>query len=102
MRSRTGTVSAGEPDLPLVVKELAEALLADDWYRMSTEGGDRRYYVVRASDQAADSAEFSRMDVPTPTRRGPLSEWMVRSQLADHKPDAHLANSRKGLEKAGI
>jgi len=90
--------------LPKVLKEITEKLLQDDWHRMSTEDGARKYYIVGNEDQEADLvgiADFSRSQYPIPTRPGPLSEWAVRAQVADNRKD-YLKHARTSLEKAGV
>lgn len=89
----------------MVLKEITEKLLQDDWYRMSTADGARKYYIVGCADQAADldgEAVFSRWQFPIPTKPGPLSEWAVRSQLADNKPAHFLKAARQNIERAGV
>jgi len=57
--------------LPVVLKEIAERLLLDDWYRVSTVDRARKYYIVGCADQAADlegEVDFSRLEFPIPTK----------------------------------
>ena len=105
MKTQLSEVSVPGPRLPIVVNEITETLLQDDWYRVSTEDGTRKYYVVGADDQGAElggEADFCRMEFPIPTKPGPLSQWAVRKQLADNKPSHFLASARKNLEQAGV
>jgi hypothetical protein len=46
--------------------------------------------------------DFSRFEFPTPTRPGPLSQWAVRSQLADNNPAHFLKAARQRIERAGV
>jgi hypothetical protein len=90
--------------LPVVLKEITEKLLKDDWSRFATRDGSRKYYIVGNEDQEADltgAADFSNWQFPVPTRTGPLSEWAVRSQLADNRKD-YLKQARSNLERAGV
>jgi len=89
----------------VVFKEITERLLHDDWLRVSTEDGKRKYYIVGCDDQAADlagEADFSHSEFPIPTKHGPLSEWATRSQLADDSRPNYLNQARKSLERAGV
>jgi len=93
------------PAFPLIVKEITERLLGDDWYRVCTGDGTRKYYIVGAAEHAAElsgEAVFDGLQVPTSTKTGPLAEWAVRSQLADNKPAEFLNHARKNLERAGV
>jgi len=105
MQTRRAEVSTPGPRLPVVLKEITEKLLQDDWYRMSTEDRARKYYIVGCADQAADldgEGTFSRFEFPIPTKSGPLSQWAVRSQLADNKPAHFLMGARQNIERAGV
>jgi hypothetical protein len=93
------------PRLPVVLEEITERLLQDDWYRVSTEDRARKYYIVGCADQTADldgEGDFFRLEFPTPTKPGPLSQWAVRSQLADNKAANFLIGARQNLERAGV
>lgn len=99
------TRRAKGPKLPVVLKEITEKLLRDDWYRMSTEDGARKYHIVGCADQEADlhgEGDFCRFEFPMPTKPGPLSQWHVRSQLADNKPANFLKGARQNIERAGV
>jgi hypothetical protein len=104
MKMKHLEVSTAGPALPVVVKEITEKLLTDDWYRMSTQDGARRYYVVGAAEESDldGDADFCCFQFPIPTNPGPLSQWAVRSQLADNKPADILIGARKNLEAAGV
>jgi hypothetical protein len=100
-------ISGQEPSLLPVFKEIAEKLLRDDWSRISTPDGDQAYYIVGSQAQYADfngQADFSRCDFPLPVPLGPISESVVRSQVADNKTSFqdHLNEARKQMEKAGL
>lgn len=85
----------------MVLEEIAGRLLEDDWYRVSTEDRARKYYIVGCADQAADldgEDDFCRLEFSIPTNPGPLSQWVVRSQLADNKPADFLIGARQNLE----
>ncbi|HYL36785.1 MAG TPA: DUF4145 domain-containing protein [Bryobacteraceae bacterium] len=87
------------------MKEITKSLLRDDWCRISTEDGTRKYYIVGCDDQAADlgaEVNFSRFEFPIPTKHGPFTEWAVRSQLADNNRLSYLKRARKNLERAGV
>jgi hypothetical protein len=104
MQTRRAEASTPGPRLPVALKEITERLLQDDWYRVSTEDRARKYYIVGCADQAADldgEGAFSRLEFPIPTKAGPLSEWHVRSQLADNKPGHFLKGARQNIERAG-
>jgi hypothetical protein len=91
--------------LPVVLNEIAESLVRDDWCRMSTGDAARKYYIVGYADHAAEidgQADFCCFEFPLPTRPGPLSEWAVRSQMGDNKPASFLAAARRNLEHVGI
>ena len=105
MIPRRVKASAPGPKLPAVLREIIESLLGDDWYRVSTEDGGRKYYVVGCADQAAEingEADFCRFEFPLPTKPGPLSVWATRAQLADNKPATFLSSARKQLDRAGM
>jgi hypothetical protein len=105
METRRAEVSMPGPRLPLVLKEIADKLLQDDWCRVSTEDQARKYYIVGCADQAADldgEATFSRLEFPIPTKSSSLSQWAVRSQLADNEPARFLKGARKNIERAGV
>lgn len=88
-----------------MLKEITEKLLHDDWYRVSTDDRARKYYIVGRADQASDldgEADFSRLEFPITTKPGPLSQWAVRSQLADNKPTNFLMGARQSIERAGV
>ena len=105
MQTRRAGVSTPGPRLPVVLKEITEKLLQDDWYRVSTEDGTRKYYIVGCADQAADmdgEEDFSRFEFPILAKPGPLSQWAVCSQLADNKPATFLKGARQKIERAGV
>jgi hypothetical protein len=65
------------PRLPVVLKEIAEKLLDDDWYRVSSEDGARKYYIVGYADQVADfdgEGGFAVWEFPKTTATGPLAQ----------------------------
>jgi hypothetical protein len=105
MRTKRADVSMPGPGLPTVLKEITDRLLRDDWCRMSTEDGARKYYIVGCDDQAADlgaEADFSRWEFPIPTKHSLFSEWAARSQLAENSPLNYLNRARRSLERAGV
>jgi hypothetical protein len=50
----------------------------------------------------AGDADFSHLEFLIPTEHGPLSEWALRSQVADNSRLKYLNRARKNLERAGV
>ena len=71
MRNEPATVSTPGPRLPVVLKEITECLRRDDWCRVSSDDGSRKYYIVgyEAHDaHQAGEAEFNLSEFPIPTK----------------------------------
>lgn len=93
------------PLLPRVLREIAEKLIADDWFRMETQDGSHSYYIVgaRAYDgEMRGELSFTTCCIVSPrTDVGPLGEYIARSQTAGEHRD-YLKHARKRLEREGV
>lgn len=91
------------PGLPVVLAEIVERLLRDEWSRECTTDGKHVYYVVGTDLQTGDlesKYEF-RHELPFRPHLGPVSDAVVRSQVADNRTD-YLGRARQNLKRAGI
>ncbi len=89
-------------ELPLVFRDIADKLIADDWFKVMSDDGLHSYYVIGAMDYSAERASGARWLKSAATTcgdAGPLAESFVRSQVADRRD--YLNSSRKQLEEAG-
>jgi hypothetical protein len=101
------TMQWSEPSLLQVIKEITEKLLNDDWYRVSAQNGDQVYYIVGSEAQSDDlggRANFCCPEFPLPVPLGPISDSIVRSQVADNKKAHldHLKEAKAKLVRAGM
>lgn len=89
------------PRLPIVLREIADRLIADDWCRVSS--ADAAYYIVGFDAHVADvsgAAEFPISEWPLPTPVEPIAEHLVRAQLAERRD--YMKKAVKDLEEAGV
>src|SRR5262245_20616133 len=104
MRYEEGEVRMPGPRLPLVLAELADRLLADDWCPCSTTNGERKYYILGFEahlEHSSGEADFPLTEFPLSADTGPISEWFIRSQRAESHKD-YLREARSRLIKAGV
>lgn len=87
--------------LQVVMKDIADKLIADDWFEMCSPDGSGSYYVIGASEYDADVRDDYTLVVTSKTRPGPMGEHVMRSQVAGHHRD-YLKDARRRLERSGI
>lgn len=89
--------------LPAVMQNIAERIVADDWFERESADGSQSYYVIGQSaywDDVNGGYHYIDCLVTPGPETGPLAEYLVRSQVARGHPD-YLKRSRKRLEQAG-
>jgi hypothetical protein len=97
-------VKEAPSDLPTVVREIVEALLAGDWTRYSEESGRHFYYIIREQDHNLEvnhRCSFGHMLTFGKYEPDAFEDWYMRSALAEEPPD-RLAKARKRVAAAGI
>jgi hypothetical protein len=105
MRTKTGEVRFGPP-LPIVLCELTEKLIADDWARHATPDDGSVYYVLGVAAHDADQVgepDHLSLSVPHGGQVSVIGEQQVHAQVASVKsPDYYVRQWRKPLEATGI
>ena len=92
--------------LPTVLREIAQKLIAGDWFKMISDDEKSFYYVIGRQSHDAElshQAAFNNMMLPGGSARapiGPIGEFKMRSQVAGSHPD-YLKQARERLYQSG-
>jgi hypothetical protein len=87
-----------------VVQDIADRIVADDWFKSESPEGSQSYYVIGAGayrDDVESGCKYTICFVGPGPNIGPLAEHVVRSQVAGSRPGDYLRRERKRLERAG-
>src|SRR4051794_30509682 len=104
MYSNATEIRMPGPRLSVILAEITKKLIQDDWYRVSTRNQEHAYYVVGCKAQASEQSgqdDFDVVEYPIPNQLEPLSEWTIRSQVADSHRD-YVKDAKTALQTAGV
>lgn len=105
MKMKTGTVKLG-PSLPIVLRELADRLIADDWVRHATADDSSVFYTLGVTAHDADQngdVDHLSLSVPRGGMVSVIGERQVHAQVASLKSGDHYVRRwRTSLENTGI
>ena len=91
--------------LPVVLEDIVQRLLNDDWARLSNEDGSDAYYIIGAESWLKEMEDSKTYDLEfrAPKQPSELGKYLTRSQVAAATSgDEHVRLAGQRLEATGV